>query len=201
MSCHRTIIRLSAVLAVVALTKGCGDGENPAAPPTPEPARPTTVTVSPATDELTALGQTVQLTAEAFDKNGHAVAGAVALAALGDTVRLMVEVRDQRGRVMESEPVMWASNDTLVAAVDSTGLVTAAANGTATITASAGGVSDSTAVRVGGWATLSTSAATIAPSDTLRLTAGVHHRSERRCGGNGRRVRAGARRCRGHDHG
>ena len=48
MSCHRTIIRLSAVLAVVALTKGCGDGESPAAPPTPEPARPTTVTVSPA---------------------------------------------------------------------------------------------------------------------------------------------------------
>ena len=44
--------------------RGAGDGESPAAPPTPEPARPTTVTVSPATDELTALGATVQLTAE-----------------------------------------------------------------------------------------------------------------------------------------
>ena len=64
MSCHRTIIRLSAVLAVVALTKGCGDGDSPAAPPTPEPARPTTVTVSPATHELTALGTTVQLSAD-----------------------------------------------------------------------------------------------------------------------------------------
>ena len=36
MSCYRTITRLSAVLAVVALAQGCGDGESPAAPPTPE---------------------------------------------------------------------------------------------------------------------------------------------------------------------
>ena len=68
MSRHRTIIRLSAVLAVVALAKGCGDGESPTTPPTPEPARPTTVTVSPATAELTALGETVQLTAEVRDQ-------------------------------------------------------------------------------------------------------------------------------------
>ena len=53
---HRVIIRLSAVLAAVVLAKGCGDGDSPTAPPTPEPARPTTVTVSPATAELTALG-------------------------------------------------------------------------------------------------------------------------------------------------
>ena len=31
MSCHRTIIRLSAVLAVVALAQGCGDGDSPTA--------------------------------------------------------------------------------------------------------------------------------------------------------------------------
>ena len=43
MSRRRTITRLSAVLAVVALAKGCGDGDSPTAPPTPEPARPTTV--------------------------------------------------------------------------------------------------------------------------------------------------------------
>ena len=47
MSRRRTIIRLSAVLAVVALAKGCGDGESPSAPPTPEPARPTTVDPNP----------------------------------------------------------------------------------------------------------------------------------------------------------
>ena len=47
MSRRRTIIRLSAVLAVVALAKGCGDGESPSGPPTPEPARPTTVDPNP----------------------------------------------------------------------------------------------------------------------------------------------------------
>ena len=121
MSCHRTIIRLSTVLAVVALAQGCGDGESPAAPPTPEPARPTTVTVSPATDELTALGATVQLTAE---------------------------VRDQNARMMAGATVTWSSGDTSVATVDASGLVTATGNGTATIAASAGSASGSAVVTV-----------------------------------------------------
>ena len=121
MSRHRTLIRLSAALAVVALAKGCGDGESPTAPPTPEPARPTTVTVSPATDELTALGETVQLTAEAFDGNGHAVTGA---------------------------EFSWESSDVAVATVNASGLVTAAGKGTATITASAGSASGSAVVTV-----------------------------------------------------
>ena len=121
MSCHRTIIRLSAVLAVVALAKGCGDGESPTAPPTPEPARPTTVTVSPATHELTALGQTIQLTAE---------------------------VRDQNARVMAGATVTWTSSASSVATVDASGLATAAGNGTATITASAESASGSAVVTV-----------------------------------------------------
>ena len=124
MSFHRTIrtiIRLSALLAVVALAKGCGDGESPSAPPMPEPARPTTVTVSPATYELTALGATVQLSAE---------------------------VRDQNNRVMAGATVTWTSSASSVATVDASGLVTAAGNGTATITASAGSASGSAAVTV-----------------------------------------------------
>ena len=121
MSCHRTIIRLSAVLAVVALTKGCGDGDSPSAPPTPEPARPTTVTVSPATHELTALGTTVQLSAE---------------------------VRDQNARVMAGATVTWTSSASSMGTVDASGLVTAAGNGTATITASAGSASGSAVVTV-----------------------------------------------------
>ena len=121
MSCHRTIIRLSAVLAVVALAKGCGDGDSPSAPPTPEPARPTTVTVSPATHELTALGATVQLSAE---------------------------VRDQNARVMVGATVTWTSSASSMATVDASGLVTAAGNGTATITASAGSASGSAVVMV-----------------------------------------------------
>ena len=95
----------------MALAKGCGDGESPSAPPMPEPARPATVTVSPATAELTVLGTTVQLRAE---------------------------VRDQNGRVMAGATVTWSSSSTAVVLVDASGLVAAVGNGTATITASAG---------------------------------------------------------------
>ena len=124
MSFHRTIrtiIRLSALLAVVALAKGCGDGESPSAPPPPEFARPTTVTVSPATTERTVLGTTVQLSAE---------------------------VRDQNDRVMAGATVTWTSSANSVATVDAAGLVRAVGNGTATITASAGSASGSAAVTV-----------------------------------------------------
>ena len=79
------------------------------------------VTVSSATVELTALGATAQLRAEAFDSNGHRVAGAV---------------------------FSWESDDALVTAVDAVGVVTAAGNGTATITASAGSASGSVLVTV-----------------------------------------------------
>ena len=122
MSRHRTIIRLSAVLAVVALAKGCGDGESPTAPPTLEPARPTTVTVSPATAELTALGETVQLTAE---------------------------VRDQNARVMAGATVTWRSSASSVATVDALGLVRGVAEGTATIRASAGSAQGTAEIMVG----------------------------------------------------
>ena len=117
MSCHRTIIRLSAVLASLALGWACG-GDSATAP---EPARPTTVTVSPATHELTALGATVQLSAE---------------------------VRDQNARVMAGATVTWTSSASSMATVNASGLVTAAGNGTATITASAGSASGSAVVTV-----------------------------------------------------
>ena len=120
MTRHRTLIRLSAALAGVALVWACG-GDSPTVPPTPEPARPTTVTVSPSTAELTALGATVQLSAE---------------------------VRDQNARVMAGATVTWSSGDTSVATVDASGLVTAVGNGTATITASAGSASGSAVVTV-----------------------------------------------------
>ena len=107
---HRAIVRVCTVLAAIVLVWACG-GDSPAAPPPQDLARPTTLTVSPATAELTALGATVQLTAE---------------------------VRDQNARVMAGATVTWSSNDTSVATVGASGLVTAAGEGTATITASAG---------------------------------------------------------------
>ena len=317
MSRKRHFIVLSAAMATVAWAVACGDGATEPPAPPPDPPRATTVTVSPATTELNALGTTEQLTAEvrdqngqvmagasvtwasssaavatvsaaglvtaagngtatitaaaggvsgtatvtvaqtvsavaiapvadslvagdtlrlaaeATDANGHAVAGVefawasedtmvavvdatglvtgvgageveitatasglaaratlvvaapapttvavtpdtVRLAALGDTVRLAAEVRDQLGRVMERESAAWASGDTLVATVDSTGLVTAAANGAATITAMAGEASGTAVVTVMqsvASVEVSPSADTIAPGDTLRLAA------------------------------
>ena len=293
----------------------CGDGGTE--PPPPDPPRPTTVTVTPATAELTALGATVQLTAqvldqygqpmagaavtwsssaasvaavnasglvtavangaatitatagsasgtaavtvaqtvstvevspaadtvverdtvrfeaEARDANGHAVAAAeftwasgdtsvavvdasglvmglgagevevaatssgvtgraelvvealvpttvsvapstLAFTALGDTVRLMAEVRDQIDRVMEGEPVAWTSAETMVAAVDSTGLVTAVANGAATITAMAGSASGTAAVTVAqrtSTVAVAPAANTVVERDTVRFEA------------------------------
>ena len=79
------------------------------------------VEVSPSMAELTAWGETVQLTAEALDANGDAVAGAV---------------------------FSWESTDVPVATVDAAGVVTAAGNGAATITASAGSASGSAVVTV-----------------------------------------------------
>ncbi len=149
MTHHRTTARLLAVLAVVALAKGCGDGDSPTTPPPqPDPPRPTTVTVSPATAELTALGETVQLT---------------------------LEVRDQNTGVMADVTVIWSSSDTSVATVSASGLVTAADNGTAKITATAGSASGSATVTVAqapdSVAVSPAAVAIKALGDTLRLAA------------------------------
>ena len=110
------------LLVLLAWAAGCGDGatEPPPQPP-PDPPRPTTVTVTPATSRLTALGETVQLTATVLDQNGQAMAGTA---------------------------VTWASSASAVATVGGSGLVTASGNGSATITASAGAASGTAAVTV-----------------------------------------------------
>jgi len=120
MSRYRLLRPAFPALACAAWTLACGGDGGTAPEPPPDPPRPTAVTVSPATSELTALGATVQLSAE---------------------------VRDQNGQVMVVT-VTWASNNTSVATVSTSGLVTAAGNGTATITATAGTVSGSAAVTV-----------------------------------------------------
>ena len=73
-----------------------------------------TVLVTPLADTLTALGDTLRLSAEALDENGQTVAGA---------------------------EVAWSSDDTLVATVDAAGLATAVSSGMATITATVGSAS------------------------------------------------------------
>ena len=117
MTRQRTTIRFLAVVAVVALAKGCGDST--IAPP--DPPLPTTVVVTPASAELTALGATVQFSAEVLDHNGQTMAGVT---------------------------VAWASDNTLVAVVDGSGLATAAGDGTAAVAATAGSASGTATLTV-----------------------------------------------------
>ena len=65
---QRLLLFLSAVVSVTLWTYACGDGTTEPPPYFPEP---TTVTVSPATAELAALGATVQLSAQVQDQNGQ----------------------------------------------------------------------------------------------------------------------------------
>lgn len=138
------------IVVIVGLTTAlwiyaCGDETTV---PTPaDTPRPTTVTVSPTTAQLTALGATVQFSAI---------------------------VRDQNGRTMTGASVAWASSATAVATVNSNGLATAAGNGAATITATAGGVSGAAAVTVSqevGTVEVTPATDTLAVGDTLRLVA------------------------------
>ncbi len=145
------------VVAAVALSAlSCGDGSTapdpvpPADPPVPPaPPRPATLTVTPASAELTALEATVAFGAE---------------------------VRDQHGAVMPDASVSWSSSDAAVAAVDGAGLATAAGNGTATITAAAGEAAGEAAVTVTqavAAVAVSPESGRLSPGDTLRLAAGA----------------------------
>ena len=79
------------------------------------------VSVSPAADTLVAQGDTVRLTAEATDGNGHVVAGA---------------------------EFTWASSDGAVATVDAAGLVTSVSAGEAEVTATTSGFAGGAALTV-----------------------------------------------------
>ncbi len=138
------LLTISAVISVTLWAYACGDGTTDPPPYFPEPA---TVTVSPDTAELTALGATVQLSAE---------------------------VRDQNGAVMAGATVTWASSDAGAATVNASGLVTAVSNGGATITATAGSASGSATVTVAqevSAVVVTPDSATVLEGDTLRLAA------------------------------
>ena len=141
-------LRITLSLAGLALVAACGDGTTE--PPPPDPPRASTVTVTPATAELTALGATVLFSAQ---------------------------VLDQYGNAMEGEAVAWSSGDANVATVDAAGLATAAGNGTATVTATSGSASGSaslTVAQVASAVEVAPSAETLAAlGDTVRFSAQV----------------------------
>lgn len=66
----------------------------------------------------------------------------------GDTLRLSAEASDANGHPIASTEFEWSSSDAAVATVDATGLVTAVDSGTATITASVGETTGEAVLRV-----------------------------------------------------
>ena len=107
---QRLLLTISAVASATLWAYACGDGTTE--PPAPDPLLPTTVTVSPATATVVE-GDTLRLTATATNVYGQAVTG--------------VEF-------------VWASGDTAVAVVDSTGLVTGVGAGQVQVSATAAGL-------------------------------------------------------------
>ena len=117
--------------------------------------RPVEVRVSPATATLTAVGDTIRLSAEALDANGHPAPGL---------------------------ELSWSTSDEAVATVDGNGLVSAVGAGTATIRASAGSLAATAEVTVEQRATrvrVSPDTASLtAVGDTVRLTAEAFDRND-----------------------
>ena len=137
---------VSAVLPLLAVL-ACGD--DPAGPPGSrvDPPRPATVSVTPATLEFKALG---------------------------DTVRFAAEVRDQHERIMDGATITWSSSDAMVVTVDTAGLVTAVGDGAATVRATVGPVSGDarvTVARAVAAVAVTPSSRAVSVGDTLRLVA------------------------------
>ena len=70
------------------------------------------------------------------------------LTAVGDTVQLSAKVADQNGDDIADAKVTWASSDDKVATVSASGLATAVAAGTATVTATSGSAKGTATITV-----------------------------------------------------
>jgi hypothetical protein len=70
------------------------------------------------------------------------------LAAIGDSVQLVAQAKDARGTVCSGTTFAWASTDTAVVTVSATGLARAITNGSATISATTSGVTGNAPVSV-----------------------------------------------------
>jgi uncharacterized protein YjdB len=100
------------------------------------------------------------------------VSPASATIAVGGTVTLTETTLDGSGNVMKDHPSSWSSNNTSVAAVDRSGIVSAVAPGSAIITATNGDLSGTSAITVTGDSLASDPVASVSVSpavDTLAV--------------------------------
>jgi Regulator of Chromosome Condensation (RCC1) repeat protein/regulator of chromosome condensation (RCC1) repeat-containing protein/Big-like domain-containing protein len=138
--------RIPTVLpALAAVILGCGSERGPTQPATP--AKVTSVRVSPATRTFLSLGDSTALSAVATDSQGN---------------------------VVNNVSFTWGSSDSSVAAVRASGEVIAVSNGSAVVAAAAASVTGDAVVTVAQRVAsleLTPRAATLAPSDTIRLLA------------------------------
>ena len=109
----RFLARLASAAVLIAIG-ACDD-------PVPPPPEPASIRLNPASIQLSAEGETVQITAVVIDQHGDTLTG---------------------------YDIAWTVNDTLVATVSQTGLVRAVADGTATVRATAGPVAGAARVTV-----------------------------------------------------
>ena len=105
----------------------------------------------------------------------------ISFSALGDTARAAVTLSDTNGNEIEDVDVDWATSDSTVVTVSTSGLFTAVANGTATITASSGSIDGVVTVSVSQVAaeiTLSQNAIEFSViGDTAQLNASVQDKN------------------------
>ena len=120
-------------------------------PTEPEPQTPTSITLSPVAATLTAVGETLQLTATLLD---------------------------QEGKVIADAGVSWTSTNASVVKVDANGLVTAVQNGYVQITAASGGVNATVSIIVAQASSrieiLPVSPTLSAPGETVQLANAVY---------------------------
>lgn len=104
----------------------------------------------------------------------HPADNPLTFASLGDTLRLSAEVVDANGHPIPGLSVSWTTSSLAVATIDSEGLLTAAGNGAATITATALSAAGSTRVEVRQVATsisVEAPVGLLAMGDSLRIGA------------------------------
>ena len=141
----------------------------------------TGVTVGSATITATCEGKSgtgaVTVTAVTVPVASVTVSPASASVPTGQTVQLTATTKDANGNPLTGRTVTWASSNTSVGTVSSSGLVTGVAAGSATITATSEGKSGTSAVTVTAvtvpvaTVTVSPASATVFASQTLQLAA------------------------------